>query len=79
MSKASKKAKSAETTIRTLANIMQIRDLIENHPEITNHDSAKAIDKNEAAIRRYIEILKIMGDQIDHEINWKTWSCRQQG
>ena len=65
MSKASKKAKSAETTIRTLVNIMQIRDLIENQ-EITNHDSAKAID-NEAAIRRYIEILRIMGDQIAHE------------
>lgn len=76
LSKASKKAKSAETTIHTLANIMQVRDLIENHPGITTHDLAKAIDKNEATIRRYIEILRIMRNQITYDSNRKTWSYR---
>lgn len=76
LSKASKKAKSAETTIHTLANIMQVRDLIENHPGITTHDLAKAIDKNEATIRRYIEILRIMRNQITYDSNRKIWSYR---
>lgn len=77
LSKASQKAKSDGATIHTLSNIIHIRDLIEKNPETTTQKLAKAIDKNEAAIRRYIEILRIMGNQIDYDPNRKTWSCRQ--
>lgn len=77
LSKASQKAKSDGATILTLSNIIHIRDLIEKNPETTTQKLAKAIDKNEAAIRRYIEILRIMGNQIDYDANRKTLSCRQ--
>ena len=73
LSKANKKAKSAENMIHTIANVMSVLELIENHPKITTLDLAKAIDRNEAAIRRYIEILRVMGNQITYDPKKKTW------
>lgn len=73
LSKANKKAKSAENMIHTISNVMKVREFIKNHQKITTLDLAKAIDRNEAAIRRYIEILRIMGNQITYDPKKKTW------
>ena len=68
------KAKKEENTIRNFANSMMIHEQIQEHPVISTAELAHRIDRTEDATRRFIEILRTSGKNIDYDMKNKGWS-----
>lgn len=76
LQKAHARAKKEENTIHNISHVLAILREIRNHPGITTMQLSERIDRNSAAVRRYIEALRVMGEDIVYDGKSKSWRLR---
>lgn len=77
LQKAHTRAKREENTIHNISSVLVILREIRNHPGMTTADLAEKISRNDAAVRRYIEALRMMGEPILYDEKTKSWKLEQ--
>lgn len=75
LEKAHKKAKKEENTISNLSDVFTILREIRRHPGITAEELSEKIHRNHAAVRRFVEVLRVMGEEIAYDWEKKGFRC----
>lgn len=76
LQKANKKAKKSENTINNLSYAIIVLSQIKKHPGITTDQISRKIKRNSATARRYIEALRVMGENIEYDPQTKGWKIQ---
>lgn len=74
--KAHTRAKKEENTIHNISSAFGTLREIRNHPGITTVHLSEKINRNPSAVRRYIEALRVMGEDIVYDEKSKSWTLR---
>lgn len=76
LQKAYTRARKEENTIHNISSAFGILREIRNHPGITTLELSEKTDRNPSAVRRYIEALRLMGEDIVYDGNSKSWNLQ---
>lgn len=77
LQKANARARKEENTIHNISHVLTILREIHDHPGITTMQLAERIARNPAAVRRYVEALRVMGEDIVYDGKSRSWRLRK--
>ena len=72
--KAYSKAKRAESNTETVLNILRLLNELNEENKLTTKELSIKLDKNENTVKRYINMLNLVGINITYDYNLNCWS-----
>jgi hypothetical protein len=76
LEKAHARAKREENTIHNILSVLVVLREIRNHPGMTTARLAEKTGRNPAAVRRYLEALRVAGERIEYDGKTGSWKLQ---
>lgn len=73
LEKARKKAQKAQNTVENIASIMEVLDTLTGCESVTAANLAKKTGRSTGAVRRYLEMLRMMGKPVVYDEDSGLW------